>query len=82
MTVTITATPSTSLLTDLASLNHPTDLTLINSRELPDLDYLGMLSAATQALCQAKNAITDLLAATDSADGNAAVLANILASLT
>ena len=53
MTVTITATPSTSLLTDLASLNHPTDLTLINPRELPDLDYLGMLSAATQALCQA-----------------------------
>jgi hypothetical protein len=77
----MTVIPSTSLIADLGSLKIPTNATLTKAKQAPDLDYTDMLSTAKASLYQAKNAIAELLAATDGEDPNGAILADIAASL-
>jgi hypothetical protein len=77
----MTVIPSTHLIADLGSLDIPTDATLTKAEQALDLDYTSTLSAAKVSLYQAKNAIAELLAATDGGDPNGAILADIAASL-
>jgi hypothetical protein len=81
----MTVTPSTALLTNLATVaaTAPTANTIAKAKSTAgeDLDYAGMISAAGQALDQARETLIQVSNATDSADGNLALLANILASL-
>lgn len=75
---------STKIITDTATVaaTAPTTLTAAKANTAPDLDYIGMIAAALQALAQARATFKALAAATDAGDPNATTLANILLTLT
>jgi hypothetical protein len=79
----MTLTPSTSVLTDLATVaaQAPTAATRAKALATPELDYLGMIAAARAALSQARYSLALVAAATDAADTNTATIADILATL-
>jgi hypothetical protein len=71
---------NTTILTSIKGLTAPTAPTATASKNA-GMDYVGMTSAAYEALTQAKRTLTALVASTDAGDPNLATLNNILLSL-
>ncbi len=76
----MSATPSTTIITNLKSVTPPTANTIADSVGY-GLDASGMLAEALGKAYELKACLTLLVAHTDSADPNLATMNNVLASL-
>jgi hypothetical protein len=76
----MSATPSTTIITNLKSVAAPTANTISNSVGY-GVDVSGMLAEALGKAYELKACLTLLVAHTDSADPNLATMNNVLASL-
>jgi hypothetical protein len=76
----MSATPSTTIITNLKSVTTPTPNTITDSVAY-GLDVGGMLAEALEKAYELKACLTVLVAHTDSADPNLATMNNVLASL-
>jgi hypothetical protein len=77
----MSATPSTTIITNLKIATLPMANTL-KAANTGDIDANGMLALAQSKALELKTCLTLLARATDGADGNLAILNNVLASLT
>jgi hypothetical protein len=75
----MSATPSTTIITNLKSVTPPTTNTIADSVGY-GIDASGMLAEALEKAYELKACLT-LVAHTDSADPNLATMNNVLASL-
>lgn len=73
-------TPSTTIISNLKGASSPTANT-IKAGNIAGTDVTGMLALAQSKALELKACLTLLARATDSADGNLAMLNNVLASL-
>lgn len=71
---------STTLLTNAAALNTPTAATKTKAAS-QSIDYIGMVSAAAEALTQAKRSLALLAAASDASDPQLTTINNMLLTL-
>ncbi len=76
----MSATPSTTIITNLKGVTPPTANTIADSVAY-GLDVSGMLAEALEKAYELKACLTLLVAHTDSADPNLATMNNVLASL-
>jgi hypothetical protein len=76
----MSATPSTTIITNLKSVTAPTANTIADSVAY-GLDASGMLAEALEKAYELKTCLTLLVAHTDAADPNLATMNNVLASL-
>lgn len=76
----MSATPSTTIITNLKSVTPPTTNTIADSVGY-GIDASGMLAEALEKAYELKACLTLLVAHTDSADPNLATMNNVLASL-
>jgi hypothetical protein len=76
----MSATPSTTIITNLKSATPPTTNTIADSVGY-GIDASGMLAEALEKAYELKACLTLLVAHTDSADPNLAIINNVLASL-
>ena len=76
----MSATPSTTIITNLKGVTVPTANTIADSVAY-GLDVSGMLAEALGKAYELKACLTLLVAHTDSADPNLATMNNVLASL-
>jgi len=78
----MTVTPSTELVTDIASLTPSsfTAATLLKAKNAK-VDLIGMAEEAALKACELINCLNQINAVLDSGDTQRAVIANILAAL-
>ncbi|HTY84211.1 MAG TPA: hypothetical protein VMB19_08325 [Silvibacterium sp.] len=76
----MSATPSTTIVTNLKNAATPTANTL-KAANAAGIDANGMLALAQSKALELKTCLTLLARATDGADGNLTTINNILASL-